>query len=51
MTLVYIYEFTDRSIYKLIDVGFCAADLWKLEEIHGKLIRKYIKKMSVSERR
>lgn len=37
---VFVYEFEDGNIYKLIGVGLSANDIWKLEEIHGKLKEK-----------
>ena len=37
---MFVYEFSDGSVYKLLDYGFSASDLWKLEEVHGKLVKQ-----------
>jgi hypothetical protein len=36
--MIFEYKFADNTVYKLIDVGFSAADLWQLEKLHGKLV-------------
>ena len=36
--MIFVYEFADGSIYKLVDIGFSLNDIWALEKLHGKLI-------------
>ena len=36
--MIFEYKFEDGAVYKLLDIGFSASDLWKLEEVHGKLV-------------
>lgn len=33
---IFIYEFADGTVLKLIDYGFTAAEVFALEDIHGK---------------
>lgn len=40
--MIFIYEFTDGSIYRLVDIGFSLNDIWALEKLHGKLITQGI---------
>ena len=34
--MIFIYTFSDGEVYKLIDKGFSAADVFALEKIHGR---------------
>ena len=34
--MIYKYTFEDGTILRLIDVGLSVAEVWKLQELHGK---------------
>ena len=34
--MTYIYTFEDGTVLKLLNVGLSVAEIWKLEELHGK---------------
>lgn len=34
--MIYIYTFADKTVLKLLNVGLSVAEIWKLEELHGK---------------
>ena len=34
--MTYIYTFEDGTVLKLLNVGLSVAEVWKLEELHGK---------------
>ena len=36
--MIYTYTFQDGTVLKLIDTGLSLAEIWKLEEIHGKCL-------------
>lgn len=33
---IFKYTFEDGTILRLLDVGLSCAEVWKLEELHGK---------------
>lgn len=41
--MIFRYTFEDGTVLKLVDNGFSAEEIWKLEELHGKLIFFYRK--------
>lgn len=38
---VFVYVFEDGTTFKLIDAGFSSEEIFRLIEIHGKLINTY----------
>lgn len=34
--MIFKYTFDDGTILRLLDVGLSCAEVWKLEELHGK---------------
>jgi hypothetical protein len=36
MNTLWIYEFEDGTVLKLLDEGLSAEEVWKLAELHGK---------------
>ena len=34
--MIYIYTFEDGTVLTLLNVGLSVAEVWKLEELHGK---------------
>lgn len=34
--MIYKYTFEDGTVLKLLDIGLSVAEVWKLEELHGK---------------
>lgn len=34
--MTYIYTFEDGTVLTLLNVGLSVAEVWKLEELHGK---------------
>jgi hypothetical protein len=34
--VIFKYTFEDGTILRLVDVGLSVAEVWKLEELHGK---------------
>lgn len=34
--MIFKYTFKDGTILRLLDVGLSCAEVWKLEELHGK---------------
>ena len=34
--MIFKYTFEDGTILRLLDVGLSCAEVWKLEELHGK---------------
>lgn len=37
--MFWVYEFEDGTILKLVNVGLSAREVWKLEDVHGKLVK------------
>lgn len=37
--MIYIYAFEDGTVLTLLNVGLSVAEVWKLEELHGKCRR------------
>lgn len=36
--MVYQYNFADGTVLKLTENGLSLAEIWKLEELHGKCV-------------
>ena len=34
--MTYIYTFEDGTVLTLLNIGLSVAEVWKLEELHGK---------------
>ena len=34
--MIYKYTFEDGTVLRLLDIGLSIAEVWKLEELHGK---------------
>ncbi len=34
--MIFKYTFDDGTVLKLLDIGLSVAEIWKLEELHGK---------------
>lgn len=34
--MIFKYTFEDGTVLKLLDVGLSVAEVWKLQELHGK---------------
>lgn len=34
--MIFIYKFEDGTVLRLLNVGLSVAEVWKLEELHGK---------------
>ena len=37
--MIFKYTFEDGTILRLLDVGLSVAEVWKLEELHGRCRR------------
>lgn len=35
--MIFTYLFEDGAMFRLLDKGFSTEEIWKLEELHGKL--------------
>lgn len=42
MNSVFVYEFEDSTVFKLLGAGFSSEEIFRLIEIHGKLIKTYV---------
>lgn len=47
--MTYIYTFEDGTVLKLLNVGLSVAEVWKLEELHGKCKNVKCKSIERSE--
>ena len=43
MNCVFVYVFEDGTVFKLLDAGFSSEEIFRLIEIHGKLINTFTK--------
>lgn len=34
--MIFKYTFEDGTVLKLLDIGLSVAEIWKLEELHGR---------------
>ena len=37
--MIYMYAFEDGTVLTLLNVGLSVAEVWKLEELHGRCRR------------
>lgn len=42
MNCVFVYVFEDGTVFKLLDAGFSSEEIFRLIDIHGKLINSYV---------
>ena len=49
MNCVFVYVFEDGTVFKLLDAGFSSEEIFRLIEIHGKLINSFTERKKVSE--